>query len=174
LPAAIAAPTPISALVHSSTLVTAGVYLLFRSYFLFSQNFLFGISLFGILTASIAFSSALFELDVKKIVALSTLSHIGVIVVILNFPFIIFSHLIIHAYFKALLFIVIGIAIHFYQRAQDASYYGPLNLKDPLALSIFIIRVISMCGAPFISGYFRKDCILETAFILGSMLSKIF
>jgi NADH-ubiquinone oxidoreductase chain 5 len=116
LPEAMAAPTPVSSLVHSSTLVTAGVYLLLRfSYLLHSyHNLVFILLIIGIITTIIAGLAALFEFDFKKIIALSTLSQLGFIVCrfSLNLIDIAYFHLIIHACFKALLFICAGVLIH--------------------------------------------------------------
>merc|ERR550525_2205082 len=108
LPAAIAAPTPVSALVHSSTLVTAGVYLIIRLNFIFCRSNRTNVLLFiGIITILLAGAAAIFEIDIKKVIALSTLRQLGVIIIILGAiePLLSFFHLLRHAYFKAILFI---------------------------------------------------------------------
>ena len=122
LPAAIAAPTPVSALVHSSTLVTAGVYLLFRFSPLFRETWVRAcLCATGSITMVLAGMRALEETDSKKIVALSTLRQLGLIIIRLGVggAFIAFFHLLSHAFFKALLFIVVGNIIHLSLRYQD-------------------------------------------------------
>lgn len=167
LPAAIAAPTPVSALVHSSTLVTAGVFLLIRFYDFLSiapyfNLFLLLVSCFTILMAGI---SALTECDLKKIIALSTLSQLGVIIIrlALGCPNLAFFHLITHALFKALLFICAGSVIHFHHHAQDLRLTGSLTNQLPLTISALLIANMSLCGLPFLSGFYSKDLILETS-----------
>ena len=115
LPAAIAAPTPVSALVHSSTLVTAGVYLIIRLNYIFCSSSRTNVLLFiGIITILLAGAAAIFEIDIKKVIALSTLRQLGVIIIILGAiePILSFFHLLRHAYFKAILFICAGIIFH--------------------------------------------------------------
>merc|ERR1719304_123013 len=122
LPAAIAAPTPVSALVHSSTLVTAGVYLIVRLNFVFSNSNSTNTLLFiGIMTILLAGAAAMFEIDIKKIIALSTLRQLGVIIIILGAiePLLSFFHLLSHAYFKAILFMCAGMVIHNIKDYQD-------------------------------------------------------
>ena len=115
LPAAIAAPTPVSALVHSSTLVTAGVYLLIRiNLIIIEINIRYILLLIGIITMIIAGFTAIIEIDIKKIIALSTLRQLGIIILTLGIgnPILSFFHLLSHAFFKAMLFICAGIIIH--------------------------------------------------------------
>lgn len=122
LPAAIAAPTPVSALVHSSTLVTAGVYLLIRFRFLLNNSTIFyALLLFGNLTIFMAGLGANYEMDLKKIIALSTLRQLGLIMGILSLGFykMAFFHLLTHALFKALLFLCAGVLIHNIINFQD-------------------------------------------------------
>ena len=166
LPAAMAAPTPVSALVHSSTLVTAGVFILIR-FFNFIKNsipleiiLLFAASL----TACIAGLSALTECDIKKIIALSTLRQLGTIIysLAINIPLIAFFHLITHALFKALLFITAGVLIHFHHHNQDLRSYGHLNSSIPLLTSIALVSNTALCGIPFTAGFYSKDLIIET------------
>lgn len=164
LPAAIAAPTPVSALVHSSTLVTAGVYLLIRFNYLLIDIFFFKVLLFlSILTIFISGISANYEFDLKKIIALSTLSQLGLIIRILRlgFPDIAFFHLLTHAIFKALLFICAGVIIHIINDIQDIRYIGGLSLYIPLTSLCLNISNLSLCGIPFLSGFYSKDLILE-------------
>lgn len=164
LPAAMAAPTPVSALVHSSTLVTAGVYLLIRFNALLAGtsqgSFLL---LFAGLTIFIAGLGANFEFDLKKIIALSTLSQLGLIIRILaiGFPKLAFFHLLTHALFKALLFICAGAIIHNMRDSQDIRFIGGLTIQMPLTSICFNLSNLALCGAPFLAGFYSKDLILE-------------
>ena len=167
LPAAMAAPTPVSALVHSSTLVTAGVYLLVR-FNLFLEwgglrNFLLGV---GLITTTIAGVSALFELDIKKVIALSTLRQLGIIFFSLgiSYPFLAFFHLVSHAYFKAMLFICAGAIIHRVKDYQDFRKIGSRGFRTKFLSSFILVANIRLCGLPFLSGFYSKDLILEVVF----------
>jgi len=163
LPAAIAAPTPVSSLVHSSTLVTAGVYLLIRFNFTFSQNLIYFLLFVSSLTIFISGIGANFEYDLKKIIALSTLSQLGLIIRILALGSykLAFFHLLIHALFKALLFICAGSIIHRLRNCQDIRYMGGLINQIPLTCRYLNICNLSLCGLPFISGFYSKDLIVE-------------
>ncbi len=167
LPAAMAAPTPVSALVHSSTLVTAGVFLLIRFYpFLHQINGFNKAALFiGVSTILIARFSAITECDIKKIIALSTLRQLGIIVTSLglNLPTIAFIHMAIHALFKALLFIAAGRLINIHDHSQDLRWFGNLTIQSPVTSSAILISRIALCGAPFIAGFYSKDIIVERA-----------
>lgn len=164
LPAAIAAPTPVSALVHSSTLVTAGVYLLIRFNLLFI-NFYFRIFLLliGRLTIFISGLGANFESDLKKTIALSTLSQLGLIISILSLGFfkLAFFHLLTHALFKALLFLCAGSFIHNLINFQDVRFSGSLLKVIPLTSFCFNISRLALRGIPFLAGFYSKDLILE-------------
>lgn len=164
LPAAIAAPTPVSALVHSSTLVTAGVYLLIRFNNLIIRRIISQILLIlGCLTIFIAGVGANYEFDLKKIIALSTLRQLGLIIRILSigFPIIAFFHLLTHALFKALLFICAGVVIHSIKNFQDIRYMGGLINQLPITIIFFNLSNLALCGAPFLAGFYSKDIILE-------------
>lgn len=159
-----AAPTPVSSLVHSSTLVTAGVYLLTRlNYLLCELQFLWALSLLGAITMGIAGVSALFEVDMKKVIALSTLSQLGIMFLTLGigFPTIAFFHLVSHAYFKAMLFMSAGRVIHRMSDYQDFRAMGGRLRSLPLSLSVITVANLSLCGIPFMAGFFSKDLILE-------------
>nr|YP_010126935.1 NADH dehydrogenase subunit 5 [Anopheles rivulorum]QPO06814.1 NADH dehydrogenase subunit 5 [Anopheles rivulorum]QPO06827.1 NADH dehydrogenase subunit 5 [Anopheles rivulorum] len=164
LPAAMAAPTPVSALVHSSTLVTAGVYLLIRFNDLlmnwWMSQFLLLIS--G-LTMFMAGLGANFEFDLKKIIALSTLSQLGLMMSILSMGFykLAFFHLLTHALFKALLFMCAGSIIHNMKNSQDIRMMGSLSMSMPLTCSCFNVANLALCGMPFLAGFYSKDLILE-------------
>lgn len=164
LPAAIAAPTPVSALVHSSTLVTAGVYLLIRfSGLIGFNNFLLYI---GCITIFIAGLSANFETDLKKIIALSTLSQLGLIILTLGigYPEISFFHLMTHAMFKSLLFLCAGVFIHSLGDIQDIRIINGLHLRCPVTSFYFIGASMALCGFPFLTGFYSKDLIIELYF----------
>ncbi len=168
LPAAIAAPTPVSSLVHSSTLVTAGVYLLIRlNYLLVEFKFLWLLTRLGLLTILIAGIRAVGELDIKKVIALSTLSQLGLIFFTLglNLPTLAFFHLVAHAYFKAMLFICAGAIIHTFKDYQDLRTLGSGILNLPYSVRIFLVANLSLCGVPFLTGFFSKDLILEILII---------
>ena len=170
LPAAIAAPTPVSSLVHSSTLVTAGVYLLVRlNYLLASYTYLWCLTRLGLLTILIAGLSAIGELDIKKVIALSTLRQLGLIFFTLGLglPTITFFHLVSHAYFKAILFICAGAIIHTFKDYQDLRALGGGVKRLPYSIRIFLVANLSLCGVPFLSGFFSKDLILEIILIRG-------
>nr|QXM16968.1 NADH dehydrogenase subunit 5 [Neoneuromus orientalis] len=164
LPAAMAAPTPVSALVHSSTLVTAGIYLLIRFNILMEgQFFALILLLIGCLTMFMAGVGANFEFDLKKIIALSTLSQLGLMMSILSMglPILAFFHLLTHALFKALLFMCAGAVIHNVGNNQDIRFMGGIVNQLPLTLSCMNIANLALCGTPFLAGFYSKDLILE-------------
>lgn len=169
LPAAIAAPTPVSALVHSSTLVTAGVYLLirFNNYLILNNQVLLILLILGRLTIFISGLGANYEIDLKKIIALSTLSQLGLIIRILSLGYIklAFFHLLTHALFKALLFLCAGIFIHRIINFQDIRLSGGFNNQIILSLIYFNISSLALCGMPFLAGFYSKDLILEYVII---------
>ena len=168
LPAAMAAPTPVSALVHSSTLVTAGVYLLIRFRpALEGQTSQIILLLLSSLTIFIAGLGANFEYDLKKIIALSTLSQLGVIIRILSLGYadLAFFHLLAHALFKALLFMCAGAVIHRVKDYQDIRIIGGLVYHIPLTGICINLANLALCGTPFLAGFYSKDIILEVAFM---------
>lgn len=164
LPLAIAAPTPVSALVHSSTLVTAGVYLIIRfNNFLIESEVRLILSFISILTIFISGVIANFENDFKKIIALSTLRQLGLIMIVLRFGFriIAYYHLLIHAIFKSMLFIAAGAVIHIIKNTQDIRLLGNLNEVIPYVIIRLIISRLALRGIPFMAGFYRKDLIIE-------------
>lgn len=170
LPAAIAAPTPVSALVHSSTLVTAGVYLLIRMNLIIIEiNISKLLGVLGILTIIMAGITAIIEIDIKKIIALSTLRQLGIIIIILGIgnPILSFFHLISHAFFKAMLFMCAGLIIHRIKDYQDIRKIGFNYVNINLSISIMIIANIRLCGLPFLRGFYSKDMIIEIILIKG-------
>nr|YP_009671886.1 NADH dehydrogenase subunit 5 [Axianassa australis]QCX31746.1 NADH dehydrogenase subunit 5 [Axianassa australis] len=168
LPAAMAAPTPVSALVHSSTLVTAGVYLLIRfSPMLVNEGVKSFLLIISCLTMFMAGLGANFEYDLKKIIALSTLSQLGVMISILALGFmdLAFFHLLTHALFKALLFMCAGVIIHNAKEYQDIRSMGSLVECMPLTSMNLNLANFALCGFPFLAGFYSKDLILEVAFL---------
>lgn len=191
LPAAIAAPTPVSSLVHSSTLVTAGVFLLIR----FKELIVFKCPLAGNLilvagtaTIIIAGVSGLWENDLKKIVALSTLRQLGLIISCLGAGAvkIAFCHLLIHAYFKALLFMATGRLIHSSLGYQDLRAISLPGAHSPITSRIVLVTNFSLIGLPFIRAFYSKDHFLEICmsrvinryimllFLAGVMLTTLY
>nr|YP_010953293.1 NADH dehydrogenase subunit 5 [Psilochorema bidens]WMQ76542.1 NADH dehydrogenase subunit 5 [Psilochorema bidens] len=164
LPAAMAAPTPVSALVHSSTLVTAGVYLLIRFNLVFQDLFVFKFFLLiSILTMFMSGMAANYEFDLKKIIALSTLSQLGLMMSIMAMGYVnlAFFHLLTHALFKSLLFMCAGIIIHSMINNQDIRYMGNMIKFFPITFMCFMVSNLALCGMPFLSGFYSKDLILE-------------
>nr|YP_010472545.1 NADH dehydrogenase subunit 5 [Mitrella albuginosa]UVG40730.1 NADH dehydrogenase subunit 5 [Mitrella albuginosa] len=165
LPAAMAAPTPVSALVHSSTLVTAGVFLIIRFFPFLSEisGFKPMLLFISVLTLLMAGIGANYENDLKKIIALSTLSQLGVMMMSLGLgmPYLALFHLYTHALFKALLFLCAGMFIHNSSNTQDIRHMGLLFSQAPLTTTCMNIANLSLCGAPFLSGFYSKDLILE-------------
>lgn len=166
LPAAIAAPTPVSALVHSSTLVTGGVFLLIRFFPFLDIFWLFKplILFIGVSTTIIAGIGATTECDIKKIIALSTLSQLGVIITALGLglPNLATFHIITHALFKALLFICAGEIIANHHHAQELRWIGNLINIAPIASTCILTANSALCGIPFMAGFYSKDLILES------------
>nr|ALO76432.1 NADH deshydrogenase subunit 5 [Laccoptera ruginosa] len=163
LPAAMAAPTPVSSLVHSSTLVTAGIYLFIRFSDGFNYSMMMIMLYISVLTMFMAGLVACFEFDLKKIIAMSTLSQLGLMMSVLfmgdlNLAF---FHLLTHALFKALLFMCAGYMIHSFSNCQDIRFMGSLVKFMPITMTYFFICNFSLCGLPFLSGFYSKDFIIE-------------
>nr|WDA96138.1 NADH dehydrogenase subunit 5 [Whitmania pigra] len=165
LPAAMAAPTPVSALVHSSTLVTAGVFLLIRFYdFLYCFNYFNTVLLLvSIMTMVMSGLAASVEWDMKKIIALSTLSQLGLMMMTLSLKMLdlAYLHMVSHALFKALLFICAGNLIMNFFHSQDLRWMGNLSLQMPLTSLSILLSSMAMGGFPFLSSFYTKDQILE-------------
>nr|YP_010010539.1 NADH dehydrogenase subunit 5 [Nereis zonata]QOH99545.1 NADH dehydrogenase subunit 5 [Nereis zonata] len=170
LPAAMAAPTPVSALVHSSTLVTAGVYLLYRFFPMMEKwnQFKPALLVIATMTMLMASASAMAECDMKKIIALSTLSQVAMMMFTLSLgaPEIAFFHLITHALFKALLFICAGNMIDIHHHSQDLRLMGNLINQLPITTTSILIANMALCGAPFLAGFYSKDLIIESSTML--------
>nr|YP_010272322.1 NADH dehydrogenase subunit 5 [Meloe mediterraneus]UKE80243.1 NADH dehydrogenase subunit 5 [Meloe mediterraneus] len=163
LPAAMAAPTPVSSLVHSSTLVTAGVYLLIRFNYSVSDVMMMFLLFISSMTMFMSGLGANFEFDLKKIIALSTLSQLGLMMMVLSLGGykLAFFHLLTHALFKALLFMCAGNVIHSMLNCQDIRFMGSLVNSMPLTCTFMNICNLSLCGIPFLSGFYSKDLIAE-------------
>nr|YP_010596816.1 NADH dehydrogenase subunit 5 [Stenocephus fraxini]WAK85075.1 NADH dehydrogenase subunit 5 [Stenocephus fraxini] len=174
LPAAMAAPTPVSSLVHSSTLVTAGVYLLIRyNHMLMSLSYVSKyMFILSVLTMFMSGLGANWENDLKKIIALSTLSQLGLMMSILFLGFcnLAFFHLLTHAMFKALLFMCAGVIIHSMKNFQDIRYMGGMVKLMPYTMVCFNISNMALMGLPFLAGFYSKDLILEEVMFMGEGL----
>nr|YP_010393240.1 NADH dehydrogenase subunit 5 [Cellana toreuma]UPX89402.1 NADH dehydrogenase subunit 5 [Cellana toreuma] len=177
LPAAMAAPTPVSALVHSSTLVTAGVFLLIRFFYFLNEtpSLISSLLFIATMTTLMAGISANMETDLKKIIALSTLSQLGVMMssLALSLPLLALFHLYTHAMFKALLFLCAGKIIHCNSDNQDIRKMGKIWSQLPVTTTHLNIANLSLCGAPFMSGFYSKDLILESFLFSNTNLMLI-
>lgn len=164
LPDAMAGPTPVSALIHAATMVTAGVYLCVRSNFLYSlaPTTMDGILFIGLLTALVAAFIGLRQNDIKKVLAYSTVSQLGFMFVAVGVGAYTTSmfHLMTHAFFKALLFLGSGSVIHAMSGEQDMRFMGGLKKKIPVTHITFLIGTLAISGFPFLSGMISKDEIL--------------
>lgn len=162
-------PTPVSALIHAATMVTAGVFLLIRCNELFlycSVLVLNFISFWGVLTAFVGGFLAIFQFDIKKIIAYSTMSQLGYMIAIVPFDCTLsLFHLVNHGWFKALLFLASGVVIHFCNNEQDIRRMKPLLVKQlPLTFLMFFFASFVMIALPLTSGFFSKDLIYELFF----------
>ncbi|TDJ77605.1 MAG: NADH-quinone oxidoreductase subunit L [Planctomycetota bacterium] len=171
LPDAMAGPTPVSALIHAATMVTAGVYMVVRMNPLFAAcpNVLYFIGTIGALTALVAGSTALVQRDLKKVLAYSTISQLGFMFLALGcgaWATAIF-HLVTHAFFKALLFLGAGSVIHGMHEEQDMHRMGGLRKHMPRTFITFVAGAAALSGLPLLSGFFSKDEILAHAFADG-------
>jgi NADH-ubiquinone oxidoreductase chain 5 len=161
-------PTPVSALIHAATMVTAGVFLLARCSPIFelSQSILCFITLVGALTAFMAATTGLMQNDLKRVIAYSTCSQLGYMIFacgLSNYNVGVF-HLANHAFFKALLFLGAGTVIHAVNDEQDFRKMGGLAKLIPLTYSLMFIGSLALMGFPFLSGFYSKDVILEVAY----------
>lgn len=168
LPDAMEGPTPVSALIHAATMVTAGVFLIIRCSFVYEQIkfFLYYISIVGVATSFLAATTGLFQTDLKRVVAYSTCSQLGYMILscgLSNYA-VGFFHLINHAFFKALLFLSAGAIIHAVNDEQDMRKMGGLRRLVPFTYSMVVIGSLALTGFPFLAGFYSKDLILESAF----------
>ena len=188
LPGSMEAPTPVSALLHAATLVTAGIYLLLRSSPIleYSESALLLITLIGSTTAFFAATCGLLQNDLKRIIAFSTISQLGYMMMAIGLSQynVALMHTVNHAFFKALLFLGAGAVIHSFADQQDVRKMGGLIKFLPFTSSVMLVGSLSLLATPFLTGFYSKDLILELAFghysfsglyayILGSITAGI-
>lgn len=169
LPDAMAGPTPVSALIHAATMVTSGIYLIARlePLFVVTSDANQVIAWVGLGTSLIAALIATSQKDIKKVLAYSTVSQLGLMVLALGCQAYVAAlfHLVTHAFFKALLFLGSGSVIHALEGEQDISYMGGLRKKLPITSTTFLIGTIAIAGIPPLAGFFSKDSILHAALV---------
>ena len=174
LPDAMEGPTPVSALIHAATMVTAGVFLVVRCspIYEYSELALSIITIIGMFTAFFAASVALVQTDIKKIIAYSTCSQLGYMFFAAGVGAysVAMFHLFTHAFFKALLFLGSGSVIHSFKDEQDIDQMGGVWKKLPYTYVLMIIGTLALTGFPFLSGFYSKDAIIEFAFLRGNNL----
>ena len=168
LPMAMEGPTPVSALIHAATMVTAGVYLLMRSSPLieYSNTVLLLCLWIGAITTVFSSLIGLFQQDIKKVIAYSTMSQLGMMVIAIGLSSynVALFHLVNHAFYKGLLFLGAGAVIHAVSDNQDFRKYGGLRTFLPLTYSVMLIASLSLVAFPFMTGFYSKDFILESAY----------
>jgi len=168
LPSAMEGPTPVSALIHAATMVTAGIFLIIRCspIFEYANSILLLITFLGALTAFFAATVGMLQNDLKRVIAYSTCSQLGYMVFACGISSYsaAFFHLFNHGFFKALLFLSAGSVIHGFSDEQDLRKMGGLGKLFPVTYCMFLIGSLALMGFPFLSGFFSKDIILETAF----------
>ncbi len=176
LPDAMEGPTPVSALIHAATMVTAGVFLVVRCspLFEYSQLVLNIVAIIGMITAIFAASIALVQNDIKKIIAYSTCSQLGYMFFAAGVGayHVAIFHLFTHAFFKALLFLGSGSVIHAFKDEQDIRNMGGVWKKLPYTYILMIIGTLALTGFPFLSGFYSKDAIIEFAFFKHSTVGN--
>ena len=172
LPDAMEGPTPVSALIHAATMVTAGVFLVVRCspIYEYSPLILNLITIFGMTTAFFAATVALVQTDIKKIIAYSTCSQLGYMFFAAGVGAynVAMFHLFTHAFFKALLFLGSGSVIHAFKDEQDINNMGGVWKKLPYTYALMIIGTLALTGFPFLSGFYSKDAIIEFAYLKGN------
>jgi NADH-quinone oxidoreductase subunit L len=178
LPDAMEGPTPVSALIHAATMVTAGVYMIARTHFLFDRSPLamFIVALVGAATALFAATIGLVQTDIKRVLAYSTVSQLGYMFLacgVAAYSAGIF-HLMTHAFFKALLFLGAGSVIHGMGGEQDMRKMGGLRKAMPVTFWTMTVAVFTIAGFPFLAAFYSKDAILAAAFAQGTTSGKVF
>lgn len=168
LPDAMEGPTPVSALIHAATMVTAGVFILIRASVIFEySSYALGlVTFFGALTAFLASTVGVFQNDIKRVIAYSTCSQLGYMVLAagMSLYFVSFFHLFTHAFFKALLFLGAGAVIHALGDEQDMRRYGGTISVLPFSYVLFWLGSLALMGFPFLAGFYSKDIIIEFVF----------
>jgi len=176
LPDAMEGPTPVSALIHAATMVTAGVFLVVRCspLFEYSQVALNVVTIVGMITAIFAASVALVQNDIKKIVAYSTCSQLGYMFFAAGVGayHVAIFHLFTHAFFKALLFLGSGSVIHAFKDEQDIRNMGGVRKQLPFTYIFMLVGTLALTGFPFLSGFYSKDAIIEFAYLRNSSLGN--
>ena len=174
LPDAMEGPTPVSALIHAATMVTAGVFLVVRCspIYEYSEFALSVITTIGMTTALFAASIALVQIDIKKIIAYSTCSQLGYMFFAAGVGAynVAMFHLFTHAFFKALLFLGAGSVIHAFNNEQNINKMGGVRNKLPFTYVLMLIGTLALTGFPMLSGFYSKDAIIEFAYLKGSSL----
>ena len=174
LPDAMEGPTPVSALIHAATMVTAGVFLVVRCspIFEYSQFALNFVCIVGMTTAFITATIALVQNDIKRIIAYSTCSQLGYMFFAAGIGayHVAMFHLFTHAFFKALLFLGSGSVIHSFKNEQDIRLMGGVWKKIPYTWILMLIGTLALTGFPFLSGYYSKDAIIEFAYLKNSTI----
>lgn len=171
LPDAMEGPTPVSALIHAATMVAAGVYLVIRIFGLLTADAMLFIAVIGMLSSFIPATIALTQNDIKKVLAYSTISQLGYMIMALGvgaYQFA-FFHLVTHAFFKAALFLGSGSVIHAMHHEQDIRYMGGLRKKMPLTYWTFVISSLAIAGIPLTSGFLSKDGILASSMAFADL-----
>lgn len=171
LPDAMEGPTPVSALIHAATMVAAGVYLVTRIFVMLTADAMLVIAVVGAFTSLVAATIALTQNDIKKVLAYSTVSQLGYMIMSLGVGAYVFAffHLVTHAFFKACLFLGSGSVIHAMHHEQDIRNMGGLRKKLPLTYATFLISTIAISGIPLTSGFLSKDGILAGTLAFGKL-----
>ena len=176
LPDAMEGPTPVSALIHAATMVTAGVFLVVKCspIYEYSTQALNFVAVVGMITAIFAASIALVQNDIKKIIAYSTCSQLGYMFFAAGVGAyqVAMFHLFTHAFFKALLFLGAGSVIHAFNDEQDIRNMGGVWKKIPMTCALMLIGTLALTGFPFLSGFYSKDAIIEYAYISGTKVGS--
>ncbi|AFN75601.1 NADH dehydrogenase subunit L [Melioribacter roseus P3M-2] len=171
LPDAMEGPTPVSALIHAATMVAAGVYLVTRIFVMLTADAMLVIAVIGAFTAFIAATIAITQNDIKKVLAYSTISQLGYMIMSLGVGAYAFAffHLVTHAFFKACLFLGSGSVIHAMHHEQDIRHMGGLRKKMPITYITFLISTLAISGVPLTSGFLSKDGILAGTLVFGKL-----
>lgn len=171
LPDAMEGPTPVSALIHAATMVAAGVYLIVKIFVMLTADAMLVIAVVGGITSFVAATIALTQNDIKKVLAYSTVSQLGYMVLAVGVGAYAFAffHLVTHAFFKACLFLGSGSVIHAMHHEQDIRYMGGLRKKMPITYYTFLISTLAISGVPLFSGFLSKDGILAGSLAFGNL-----